>query len=100
MNDVTTQRLISDVKVLIDDAEELLRATADQTGERIVELRQRLQRKIEEGRNALVAQENEWRQKAEQVRARSENYLRENIWTTVAMAAGIGMLLGLLLRRD
>jgi ElaB/YqjD/DUF883 family membrane-anchored ribosome-binding protein len=100
MNDFTTQKLISDVKVLIDDAEELLRATADQTGERIGELRQRLQRKIEEGRNALTAQENEWRQKAEQARVRSENYLRENVWTTVAMAAGIGMLLGLLLRRD
>jgi ElaB/YqjD/DUF883 family membrane-anchored ribosome-binding protein len=100
MNDLTTQKLISDVNVLIDDAEELLRATADQTGERIVELRQRMQRKIEEGRSALAAQENEWRQKAEQARVRSENYLRENVWTTVAMAAGIGMLLGLLLRRD
>jgi ElaB/YqjD/DUF883 family membrane-anchored ribosome-binding protein len=100
MNDLTTQKLISDVKVLIDDAEELLRATAGQTGERITDLRQRLERKIEEGRNALAALENEWRQKAEQARARSENYLRENVWTTVAMAAGIGMLLGLLLRRD
>ncbi|HZD41181.1 MAG TPA: DUF883 family protein [Terriglobales bacterium] len=100
MNDFTTQRLISDVKVLIDDAEELVRATADQTGERIMDLRQRLQRKIEEGRDALAAQENEWRQKAEQARERSENYLRENVWASVAMAAGLGLLLGLLLRRD
>ena len=100
MNDFPTQKLMSDVKVLIDDAEELLRATAGQTGEHITELRQRLERNIEDGRKALAERQNEWRQKVAQARGHTETYLRDNAWTAVALAAGIGMVLGLLLRRD
>jgi ElaB/YqjD/DUF883 family membrane-anchored ribosome-binding protein len=48
----------------------------------------------------LAEQERVWLQKAEQVRAFAASYLRENAWTKVAIAGGVGMVLGLLLRRD
>ncbi len=100
MNEVTTQKLVSDVKILIEDAEELLRATASETGERLTELRQRLQKKIDEGKKALAEEESAWRRRAEEARASTESYLRENAWSSVAIAAGVGLVLGLLLRRD
>ena len=100
MNEITGQKLADDVKVVINDAEELLRATASETGERIVDLRRRLEQKLVECKTELAEQERVWLQKAEQVRASATSYLRENAWTKVAIAVGVGMVLGLLLRRD
>ena len=100
MNEITGQKLAEDVKVLINDAEELLRATASETGERIVDLRRCLEQKLVECQTELAEQERVWLQKAEQVRAFAASYLRENAWTKVAIAGGVGMVLGLLLRRD
>lgn len=100
MNQVTTEKLIADFKVLIDDVEELVKATASQPGALVAELRQRLEMKIEEGRRALAEGEKALREKVERARADTEWYLRRNIWSTVAIATGIGLLFGLLQRRD
>jgi ElaB/YqjD/DUF883 family membrane-anchored ribosome-binding protein len=100
MNEVTREKLSSDFKAVIGDVEELLKATSAQTGERIADLRQRLGKTIENGRNAL-SQQGALRAKADEARASAEAFLREKRWTSVAIAAGIGVVLGLLLsRRD
>ena len=100
MNEFIKEKLASDFKALIDDVEELLKATASQTGESIADLRQRLQMRIEEGRKALGEQQQVLLDKAEEARASAEAYVRENPWTTVGIAAGVGLVLGWLLRRD
>ena len=43
MTDVTKEKLIADVKLVIADTEELLRATAGQAGEKIADIRARTQ---------------------------------------------------------
>ena len=62
MNEGTTTKLSADFKILVDDVEELVKATAGQAGERIGDLRQRLEKRIEDGRKALA--EKTWFQKA------------------------------------
>jgi ElaB/YqjD/DUF883 family membrane-anchored ribosome-binding protein len=98
MNEVSARKLAADFKIVMSDVEELIKATASQTGERIGDLRQRLEKKIEDGRKALA--EKTWVQTAEEAKARTESRLRENPWAGLAVATGIGVLLGLLLRRD
>lgn len=100
MDEVTREKLASDFKALIDDVEELLKTTGSQTGEGVADLRQRLEKKLEEGRKALDEQQKALLEKAKEARASTEAYLRENPWTTLGIAAGIGLVLGLLLRRD
>jgi ElaB/YqjD/DUF883 family membrane-anchored ribosome-binding protein len=99
MNEVTREKLTSDFKALIGDVEELLKSTSSQAGETIADLRQRLGKKLEEGKAVLSEQEKAFREKAEEGRASVEAYLREKPWITVGIAAGIGVLLGSLLRR-
>jgi ElaB/YqjD/DUF883 family membrane-anchored ribosome-binding protein len=53
MNATIKEKLASNFRALIHDVEELLKATASQTGESLADLRQRLETKIEEGRKAL-----------------------------------------------
>ena len=90
---------MDDVKVLINDAEDLLRATASETGERIVDLRRRLEQKLAECKTELAEQERVWLQKAEQIRDSVAFRLREDPWFKVSLAIGVGVVLGLLLRR-
>jgi len=98
MNEVSATKLAADFKIVMDDVEELIKATASQTGERIGDLRQRLEKKVEDARRALA--EKPWFKTAEETKTRTESRLRENPWVGLAVASGIGVLLGLLLRRD
>jgi ElaB/YqjD/DUF883 family membrane-anchored ribosome-binding protein len=98
MNEVARENLTSDFKALMGDVEELLKSTSSQAGETIADLRQRLGKKLEEGKKALSEQERFFSQKAEEGRASVQAYLREKPWITVAIAAGIGLVLGSLLR--
>lgn len=85
MNEGTT-KLSADFKVLIDDVEELVKATASQAGEGIGDLRQRLEKKIEDGRKTLA--EKTWFQKAQEAKAGTESRLRENTWAGLVIATG------------
>ena len=97
MSETATKKLAEDFKVLIDDAGDLLAATASQAGERIGDLRQRLQSRIEDARNRLS--EKTWFRKGQEAKAGAESCLRKSSWAGLAIAVGAGALLGLLLRR-
>ncbi|MGB7946900.1 MAG: DUF883 family protein [Candidatus Binatia bacterium] len=99
MNEVTREKLTSDFKILMEDVQELLKATSNQTGESIADLRQRLGQKLEYGRKALSEQERALRDKAVVAKASAAAYLEEKPWATIGIAAGVGLLLGFLLRR-
>lgn len=97
MSEVSMRKVAADFTIVMDDVEELIKATASQTGERIGDLRQRLEKKIENGRKALA--EKTWFQTAEETKARTESRLGENPWAGLAVAIGIGVLLGFFMRR-
>lgn len=94
------EKLVSDFKVLIGDAEELLRATAAQAGEKATVARQRIEQSLQEGRRTLSEAENVLRDKAKEASKIADDYVRENPWSAVGIAAGIGVILGLLIRRS
>ena len=99
MSEVATEKLLADFNVLIDDAEQLLSATAGEANERIAEVRQRLALKIEEGRRALARCERELREQAEQAKSRAMAFLSAQSWSRLFMAAVLGLLIGAALRR-
>jgi ElaB/YqjD/DUF883 family membrane-anchored ribosome-binding protein len=99
MNEVTREKLSSVFKALIDGVQELLKTTSSRTSEGVADLHQRLWKKLEEGKKALSERERALRETAAEGRASVEAYLREKPWITVVIAAGIGLVLGSLLRR-
>jgi len=100
MNEVTREKIASDFKALIGDIEELLKATASQAGGSVAELRRRVEKRLEETKKAISEQEKAFVEKAKEAKTAAEAYTRENPWTALGIAAGIGLVLGLLLRRD
>jgi len=98
--ETTKEKLISDFKVLVGDAEELLRATANQAGERVASARKRIEQSVEDGKKTLADAENILFDKTKEAAKAAEAYMRENPWNAVGIAAGVGLILGLLIRRD
>jgi ElaB/YqjD/DUF883 family membrane-anchored ribosome-binding protein len=88
----TTDKLVGDVKVLANDVEELLKATAAQSGERIAEARARAQAAIVRARTVAVEQ-------GKQAAQTTDQYVRENPWAAIGVSAAIGLLVGLLIGR-
>jgi ElaB/YqjD/DUF883 family membrane-anchored ribosome-binding protein len=91
-------KLVSDLKNLVADAEELLKATASQAGERIAEARKKIEQSLVEGKKALADAEETVLAKSKECAAMADDYVHENPWTAVGVAAGVGLVLGLLMR--
>ena len=91
-------RLVSDLKTLVADAEELLRATASQAGDKIAVARQKIEQSLIEGKKALADAEKNLVQKSKEAADVADDYVRENPWNAVGIAAGIGLVIGLLIR--
>lgn len=96
---VTTDQLVADLKTVMQDAEALLRATSNQTGERIQEIRAQAEQSLRQARVRVGELEQEARRRAQEMADQTEVYMRENPWQSVGIAAGVGLLIGLLLSR-
>jgi ElaB/YqjD/DUF883 family membrane-anchored ribosome-binding protein len=91
-------KLVSDLRNLVADAEELLKATASQAGEKIAEARKKIEQSLVEGKKALADAEKTLLAKSKECAEMADDYVRENPWTAVGVAAGVGLVLGLLIR--
>ncbi|MCF8176492.1 MAG: DUF883 family protein [Burkholderiaceae bacterium] len=99
MSDVTKDKLISDIKLVIADTEELLRATAGQTGEKIAEIRAKTQDRLAAAKIKMAEAEAALVDKAKQVGRAADDYVHDNPWRSVGVAAGFGFIVGLLIGR-
>ena len=97
--EVTTDQLLADLKTVMSDAEALLRATSTQTGEKIQEVRARAEESLRQAKQRLSSIEDEALRRAREVADATDEYVRENPWQSVGVAAGFGLLVGLLLAR-
>jgi len=97
--EVTTDQLLADLKTVMNDAEALLRATSTQTGEKIQEVRARAEESLRQAKQRLMTIEDEALRRAREVADATDEYVRDNPWQSVGIAAGVGLLVGLLLAR-
>ena len=96
---VSKQKLVADLKVLVGDTEELLRATAGQAGEKIAVARERIEASLGVYKEKLIDAERALLEKTKQAARATDEYVHEHPWQAVGVAAGIGFLLGMLVSR-
>jgi len=97
--EVTFDKLVEDMQVVVRDAEALLKATSAQTGEKLQEVRARVQETLGQARVRLSEIEGQAMQRAKKIAGSAAELWREIRWQAVGIAAGVGLLLGLLLSR-
>jgi ElaB/YqjD/DUF883 family membrane-anchored ribosome-binding protein len=95
----TKERLISDLQKVIADAEELMQATAHQTEGKVVELRERISDNLRNARHKLVDVEISVKEKTKEVARATDDYVHEHPWRAIGTAAGVGLVIGLLIGR-
>jgi ElaB/YqjD/DUF883 family membrane-anchored ribosome-binding protein len=98
-SDVSKEKLVADLKVVVADAEELLRATASQAGEKVAAARERIQASLASAKVKLSDAERALLEKTKEAAKATDEYVRENPWQAVGIAAGAGLLLGILISR-
>ena len=79
---------MNDLRALITDAEELLRASADQAGPRVQEARERAEESLRAAREHLKG-----------AGAELDSQVRAHPWAAVGIAAAIGLVAGIVLSR-
>jgi len=98
-NDVSKQKLVADLKVVVADAEELLRATASQAGEKVSVARERIQASLATAKVKLGEAERALLERTKEAARVTDDYVRDNPWQAVGIAAVAGLVLGILISR-
>ena len=101
MTDTTVQKdkLMNDLRVGIADAGELLRMTADQAGESAANVRSRVQTRMNQAKDDLVHLQEAAIVKAKAAGHATDEFVHDNPWKSIGIAAGVGLVVGLLISR-
>ena len=92
-------KLVNDLKSLMSDAEELLKLTAEQQGGKLDDLRARIGDRVAIARERLADAEAAIVDTGRKAVRVTDDYVHENPWQSVGVAAGVAVLLGLLVSR-
>lgn len=93
------ERLMSDLRVVIADAEELLRTTADQTGQEAMALRSRITDRLQQAKADMASLQRAAVARVQAAGHAAEQYVHDNPWRAIGVAAGFGLVVGLLIGR-
>jgi len=97
--ELSASQLIDDLTAVIKDAESLLRVTAAQTGDKVEEIRARAEETVRNAKARLGEVEEQALERAREFAGDADEYVRGNPWQAVGIAAGIGILIGMLMSR-
>ena len=97
--EVSKEKLMQDLRVVVSDAEELLRATASQAGDKMSAARERIQDNLATAKEHLAVAQQNVAAKAKQAARVTDEYVQENPWRAVGIAAGAGLIVGMLISR-
>jgi len=91
--------LSRDLRNALDDAEELIRLTAEQAGERISVVRNRAKESLAQARGELDRVQAQALERAKDAAHEVDDYVHANPWKAMALAAVASAAIGLLLTR-
>ncbi len=99
MTAANKDKLVSDLKVVIADTEELLRATTGVAGEKVGELRERLVVRLRDAKERLIDLEHALIDKTKAAARATDDFVHDEPWKAVGVAAALGLALGVLIGR-
>jgi ElaB/YqjD/DUF883 family membrane-anchored ribosome-binding protein len=97
--DVNKEKLVADFKVVVADAEALLRATASDAGEKVAAAREKIQSSLVDAKVQLARAEAAIVDKTRQAARVTDEYVHDNPWKAVGISACVGLVIGVLIAR-
>ena len=99
MSNVTSQQLTADLKAVVNDAEALLKATAGDASAKMNGVRDRLEESVKATRARIAELEDAVVAQTKAAAQATNEYVHENPWPSIGVAAAAGLVLGVLLGR-
>jgi ElaB/YqjD/DUF883 family membrane-anchored ribosome-binding protein len=99
MEAVTRDKLVADVKEVLDDVEQLMRQAATAGGEQAAELRNRAADAIEKAQDKLDRLQRDALRATREAADAADHWVHQNPWSSIGAAAALGLLIGVLVGR-
>ncbi len=99
MTNITREDLVSDVKVVLDDIEAMLQQAASAGGVQAQELREKAQATLSATQARLRELQNAATQNVHAAARTTDDWVHANPWRAIGVAAGVGVVVGLLVGR-
>jgi ElaB/YqjD/DUF883 family membrane-anchored ribosome-binding protein len=96
---VSTDKLMKDLRDVVVHTEDLIKATAGQAGEQIEKVRARAEESLRNARTRVQAASHDVQAVAQDAMHQVDSQVRANPWPAVGIAAAIGFVVGILLGR-
>ena len=93
--ELANERLTSDLKTVVHDAEELMKATAGQAGEKATQARSRLSAALESAKATCQR----WEERTVAAAKATDKTIRAHPYESIGIAIGLGLLVGVLVAR-
>jgi len=98
-SEASKEKLVQDFRAVVADAEELLRATAGQAGEKVAAARECIQENLVAAKEHLNEAELAMIEKTKYAAKATDEYVHDNPWTAIGVAASVGVIVGMLIGR-
>jgi ElaB/YqjD/DUF883 family membrane-anchored ribosome-binding protein len=98
-DDVTKEQLIHDFKVVVADAEALLKATAGQGGEAMTAVRAKVEASLAVAKAKMADAQAALMVRTKAAAKATDEYVHVHPWQAIGVAASVGMVIGLLIGR-
>jgi ElaB/YqjD/DUF883 family membrane-anchored ribosome-binding protein len=92
-------RLVEDFSTVLEDAQALLRHAAGDASKGYAEARARLEGSVQRASERIGSAEEALLESARDAGRSAEGYVRSHPWESIAVGAGVGLLLGMLIAR-
>ena len=93
------ERLVDEMSAVISDAEEMLKRAATETGDKARDLRSQVETNLLRAKLKLQEYEGEALDHAKAAARFTDDYVHDNPWRSIGIAAAVGLLVGLLMNR-
>jgi ElaB/YqjD/DUF883 family membrane-anchored ribosome-binding protein len=93
------ENLFAELRRVLHAAEEFIEATARDSGEKLSDARKQFSATLKEAHRQLGDAQSLVKAKAKVAAVTTDAYVRTNPWKSVGIAAGVGLILGLLMGR-
>jgi len=100
MENASKDKLITDMKVVLADVEDLLKSAAAATGDTAVALREKAADKLKLATEKLSGLQEAALLKGKEAARFTDDYVHGHPWRAVGIAAAAGFLIGLLVNRN
>lgn len=93
------EKLVDDFAAVLGEAEDLMKRAGAETGQRAQDLRAQVEAKLLAAKLRLQELQGEAVDRAKDAARATDDYVHDNPWTAIGVAAAVGFVAGLLLNR-